>query len=115
MVHLYGVPKSRRAERHGMNASVDDLRRILDRVGAAIERNVAASEASVTGKVSAFWRDIFAERKNFPDLNEIMTFRRDGATYGIGDGHQGGIEQARRHSERTHHIFRQMVDAKFVG
>lgn len=98
-----------------MNSSLDRLAAIHCRISDTIQRNVAASEASAAGKVSRFWREIFDGRKNFPDLNEIMVFRREGFTYGIGDGRQGGVEQEREHSKRMHHIFRQMVDTKFVA
>jgi hypothetical protein len=98
-----------------MTISLDRLRLTFERVSDAIKHNMAASEASVTGKVSHFWSDVIADRKNFPDLNEIMVFRREGYTYGIGDDRQGGIDRERDFSERMHRIFRRMVDAKFVG
>lgn len=36
-------------------------------------------------KASALWLDIFGSRINFPTLDEYMVFRRNGATYGVGD------------------------------
>lgn len=94
---------------------IDRLDAIYGRVRAAIERNMAASSETPAGQVSEFWAEIFADRKNFPDLNDIMTFRRDGFAYGIGDDRQQGYEQEKQYSERTYHIFRRMVSEKFVG
>jgi putative sugar O-methyltransferase len=95
--------------------SIDDLRATIERVTNVIERNATVSEASIAGKVSEFWRDVFAERPNFPDLNELMVFRREGFAYGIGDDRQGSIERERAYSERMYQIFSRMVDADLVG
>jgi hypothetical protein len=98
-----------------MMTSLDDLRSTFERVSDAIKRNMAASEASVTGKISLFWRDVIADRKNFPDLNEIMVFRRDNFADGIGDPRQGAVDEERFYAEQIYQIFRRMVDAEFVG
>ena len=76
---------------------------------------MAASAATAAGQVSEFWTEVIADRKNFPGLNEIMTFRRDGFAYGIGDDRQGSFDREREYSERVHHIFRRMVSGEFVG
>lgn len=95
--------------------TVDELRETFEQVTSVIQRNAALSEASVAGKVSEFWRDVFAERPNFPDLNQLMVFRREGFAYGIGDDRQGSIERERAYCERTYRIFSRMVDLDVVG
>jgi putative sugar O-methyltransferase len=95
--------------------SLDHLRATFERVTSVIRRNAALSEASIAGKVSEFWRDVFAERPNFPELNELMVFRREGFAYGIGDDRQGSMERERAYSERVYRIFSRMVDADLVG
>ena len=94
--------------------TVDDLRVTFEQVTNVIQRNAALSEASVAGRVSEFWRDVFAERPNFPDLNQLMVFRREGFAYGIGDDRQGSIERERAYSERMYRIFSRMVDLDLV-
>src|SRR5437879_13694855 len=94
--------------------TVDDLRVTFEQVTNVIQRNAALSEASVAGKVSEFWRDVFAERPNFPDLNQLMVFRREGFAYGIGDDRQGSIERERAYSEQMYRIFSRMVDLDIV-
>ena len=94
--------------------TVDDLRVTFEQVTNVIQRSAALSEASVAGKVSEFWRDVFAERPNFPDLNQLMVFRREGFAYGIGDDRQGSIERERVYSERMYRIFSRMVDLDLV-
>jgi hypothetical protein len=95
--------------------SLDQLRTTFERVTGVIQRNTALSHASIAGKTSQFWRDVFAERPNFPDLNELMVFRRGGFAYGIGDDRQGSIDGERAYSERMYRIFSRMVDADLVG
>jgi putative sugar O-methyltransferase len=95
--------------------SLNDLRATFEQVTSVIHRNTALSEASIAGKVSDFWRDVFAERPNFPDLNELMVFRREGFAYGIGDDRQGSIDRERAHSERIYRIFSRMVDTDVIA
>lgn len=95
--------------------SLDDLRATFERVTGVIQRNMAASEASVEGKISKFWRDVFAERPNFPDLNELMVFRREGFAYAMGDDRQGSLDRERAYCERVHRIFSRMVDADITA
>jgi putative sugar O-methyltransferase len=97
-----------------VTTTIDDLNRIYRRVQAAIERNMAASSMTAAGQVSAFWAEVIADRKNFPELNEIMTFRRDGFAYGIGDDRQGTLAQEREYYRRMHYIFRRMVPTEFI-
>jgi putative sugar O-methyltransferase len=95
--------------------SLDQLRTTFERVTSVIQCNAALSQASVAGKTSEFWRDVFAERPNFPDLNELMVFRRGGFAYGIGDDRQGSVDRERAYSEQIYRIFSRMVDADLVG
>ena len=39
----------------------------------------------VTEQASPLWQGIFDARINFPNLDKFMAFRRNGATYGVGD------------------------------
>src|SRR6266700_2856712 len=96
-------------------SSFDDLKARIEFIRGAIERNAAASAATDAGKTSGFWADVLADRRNWPDLNEICIFRRGDFTYGIGDGHQHDYEREKERSARLHHIFRRMVSSKFVA
>ena len=39
----------------------------------------------VTKEVSQLWQEAFSSRINFPPLDDLIVFRRSGATYGVGD------------------------------
>jgi len=97
------------------SGSLDQLRANMDTIRAAIARNLAQSSSTPAGKTSDFWAEVFGERPNYPDLNAIMAFRREGFAYGIGDDRQGDLPRERSYSERTHHIFRRMVGREFVA
>ncbi len=93
----------------------DDLKARIEFVRGAIERNAAASSATDAGKTSGFWADVLADRRNWPDLNEICVFRRGDFTHGIGDEHQPDYEREKERSARLQHIFRRMVSSQFVA
>jgi putative sugar O-methyltransferase len=95
--------------------SLDSLCESIEFVQAAIQRNLTHSASTVAGKTSDFWADVFAERRNYPGLNEIMVFRREGFARGIGDERQGSLDRERNYSDRMHHIFRRMVGNEFVA
>jgi putative sugar O-methyltransferase len=95
--------------------SLDELCESVELVQAAIQRNLTHSASTVAGKTSGFWADVFAGRRNYPSLNEIMVFRREGFARGIGDERQGSLDRERNYSERMHHIFRRMVGSDFVA
>jgi|GEM_PF-877914 len=59
-------------------------------------------EATGVATVSDFWTGFLSERPNFPDLNEITTFRRDGFSYGVGD-----------YSSRDHKITAELDQRQF--
>jgi putative sugar O-methyltransferase len=42
---------------------------------------------------SKFWRSIFNRRKNFPEFNDLIVFRREDFTFGIGKGASGDISE----------------------
>jgi hypothetical protein len=94
--------------------SLDKLCENIKFVQAAIQRNLTGSASTAVGKTSEFWADVLAERPNYPGLNEIMAFRREGFAYGIGDDRQGSLDRERNYSGRMHHIFRRMVGSEFV-
>ncbi len=95
--------------------SLDTLRANIEFVQAAIQRNSAHSASTVAGRTSDFWIDVLAERRNYPGLNDLMVFRREGFAYGIGDNRQGSLERERSYSERMHHIFRRMAGRELVA
>lgn len=98
-----------------MIGSVDELQALLNVVRSAIERNDAKSKATAAGKTSRFWSEHFAARPNFPDVSEIMTFRRSGYGYGIGDEKAGDLAREQREDARKHQIFAPMVPTSFVN
>ena len=101
--------------RQGSMVSLDSLCESMEFVRAAIQRNSTNSASTVAGKTSEFWADVLAERRNYPSLNEMMVFRREGFAYGIGDDRQGSLDRERNFSERMHHIFRRMAGREFVA
>jgi len=94
--------------------SVDSIKARQQFVQQAIERNAEASAATAAGKTSDFWADMFRQRRNYPDLNQIMVCRREGMLFGIGDDPQGTFEREQAYSARIHHMFARMVSNEFV-
>ncbi len=47
--------------------------------------NRSIAQEGLTDKTSLLWESIFGSRINFPSIDEFMVFRRNGATYGVGD------------------------------
>ncbi len=95
--------------------SLDSLRANMEFIRTAIQRNSTHSASTAVGRTSEFWADVLAERRNYPGLNEMMVFRREGFTYGLGDDRQGSIDREWNFSERMHHIFRRMAGSEFVA
>ena len=95
--------------------SVYELDHLTSRIREAIERNADQSRRTDAGQTSRFWSDIFATRPNFPDVNQLMVFRREGYAYGIGDDRQGERTREREYSARMSHIFRPMVDGDLLS
>jgi putative sugar O-methyltransferase len=104
-----------RSEKSMMVGTTDELRERAAFIRAAIERNAEVSASTRTGKTSEFWQTVFQDRPNFPDLNEVMTFRRSGFGYGIGDDRLGDIEREKRVDAQRYHIFESMVPKEFVA
>lgn len=66
-----------------------------------------ASAATVQGRTSEFWQDIFGDRSNFPTIEDFIVFRRGDFGYGMADERQGALEREREHATRTCEILRQ--------
>lgn len=63
----------------------DQISNALNTFHDYISRNISACKNHPASRVSAFWAEHFADRGNFPDVREFMTFRRGNYVYGIGD------------------------------
>jgi len=94
---------------------LDDLKARMDTVRAAIERNAKQSAVAAAGRTSGFWAEMFSQRPIYPDLNGLMTCRREGVLLGAGDDPQGSHDRERAYSERVHHIFKGMVPKGFIA
>ena len=55
------------------------LNGILKKISTSNQSNKVASN------VSPIWLEAFSSRLNFPSLDDLIAFRRNGATYGVGD------------------------------
>jgi len=74
----------------------DQISRTLDGFHAYIARNLAACAQHPAARVSSFWSEHFADRRNFPDVREFLSFRRGNFLYGIGDTGPATPEQKQR-------------------
>lgn len=63
----------------------DQISDLLSQFRSYIDENAAYCATHPAGTVSSFWEDHFAERRNFPDVGEFLSFRRENFVYGIGD------------------------------
>ncbi|AKZ61478.1 hypothetical protein F506_01250 [Herbaspirillum hiltneri N3] len=77
----------------------DQISRTLDGFHAYIARNLAACAQHPAARVSAFWGEHFADRSNFPDVRDFLSFRRGNFLYGIGDTGPATSEQKQREFE----------------
>lgn len=93
---------------------LEDLQQRIHRVRDAIERNAELSRTIAAGRTSSFWKEIFGQRRIYPDLNALMVCRREGTIVGVGDDPQGSLDREQAYSARVHHIYRQMADVDFV-
>jgi hypothetical protein len=63
----------------------NQISRALDDFHAYIARNLPACAQHPAARVSEFWSEHFADRCNFPDVRDFLSFRRGDFVYGIGD------------------------------
>lgn len=64
---------------------ISTLKNISELFRQYVERNAVFCKDHPSAKVSQFWADIFNDRPNFPELNDLLVFRRSNATWGSGD------------------------------
>lgn len=76
-------------------------------------QNSRSDLASHANRTSLFWKDIFGARQNFPDLNQILSFRRSNYTYGIGDDRQADVVEEEKHFQKMVTLFQRMVPSDY--
>lgn len=79
----------------------DEISRALDAFHSYLAQNLMACERHPAARVSSFWTEHFADRRNYPDVREFITFRRGDFVYGIGDTGPATPEQKRREFEEV--------------
>jgi putative sugar O-methyltransferase len=60
-----------------------------------------------TERASLLWQEIFNSRINFPTLDQFMVFRRNGATYGVGDPAYSSEELMIKHCKKNALLLRE--------
>jgi hypothetical protein len=74
----------------------DQISSALDGFHTYIANNLATCAQHPAARVSPFWSEHFADRSNFPDVREFLSFRRGNFLYGIGDTGPATPEQKQR-------------------
>ena len=74
----------------------DLIRNALDSFHDYVAKNLSACQNHRAARVSPFWAEHFKDRKNFPDTQDFLAFRRGDFLYGIGDTKESNPEQKRR-------------------
>ncbi len=92
----------------------DEINRALDAFHSYLAQNLAACEQHPAARVSSFWTQHFAERRNFPDVREFLIFRRGNFVYGIGDTCPATPEQKRREFEEVSKSIRLFTPTRFI-
>jgi putative sugar O-methyltransferase len=95
--------------------SFDDLAPKIARLRAFIERNAEKSSKTPAGRTSEFWSEIFDARGNFPDLNQVAVFRREGNAAGVDHEALASLEAERLYHKRMAHQFRRLVPTDYVA
>ncbi|MBY2921239.1 putative sugar O-methyltransferase [Rhizobium leguminosarum] len=90
--------------------SIQKLNSNFSLVQDLIDTDAKKSAATVWGRTSEFWEDIFSERSNFPSMVDFLAFRRADFGYGMADERQGELAREEEHARRTSEIFRQTID-----
>jgi len=78
------------------------------------ETSLAANDPKF--RASGFWQKIFDARKNFPDINEILTFLRIEKEFliGVGSGSESGVHEQRLWYETILSVILQFTPKDFV-
>lgn len=92
----------------------DEISQALDAFHSYLAENLATCEPHPAARVSSFWTEHFADRRNFPDVREFLTFRRGNFVYGIGDTGPATPEQKRREFEEVSKNIQLFTPTRFI-
>lgn len=91
---------------------INKLSVVLSRIKKYLQ-DCESHSMSSANRTSMFWKEIFESRKNFPDLNEMLLFRRGDYAYGIGDDRQGNLLEEENYFRRMEILFKNIVPEKY--
>jgi len=74
----------------------DIIQQSLQRFHEYAANNIPACRNHRAARVSQFWVEHFSDRKNFPDTQDFLAFRRGDFLYGVGDTKPSSAEQKQR-------------------
>jgi hypothetical protein len=92
----------------------DQISRTLEQFHSYIGRNLMLCEQHPAARVSSFWAEHFADRRNFPDVGEFLAFRRGNFVYGIGDTGPATPEQKRREFDEVCKSILRLTPSDFI-
>lgn len=64
---------------------VEKVKSVWENFRAYVARNAEFCKEHPAAQVSSFWAEYFNDRPNFPEIQDILAFRRNNATWGSGD------------------------------
>jgi putative sugar O-methyltransferase len=74
----------------------DFIQHSLDSFHEYVANNLPVCRNHRAARVSPFWAELFSNRKNFPDTQDFLAFRRGDFLYGIGDTKPSSTAQKRQ-------------------
>jgi len=79
-----------------------------------VARNEHFGKNHPSAKVSSFWAAIFNERPNFPELGELVAFRRNNNTWGSGDTWLEDIAIKKKEFQNTLETIKKFVPEEYL-
>jgi putative sugar O-methyltransferase len=92
----------------------DIIRYALDSFHEYVSQNLPACRKHRAARVSPFWAKHFSDRKNFPDPQDFLAFRRGDFLYGIGDTKPSSTAQKRQEFESVCKSIELFTPAAFI-
>lgn len=97
-----------------MYMSILRLSSTLESFKKYVAKNEQFDRNHPSAKVSSFWASIFNERPNFPELGELVAFRRNNNTWGSGDTWSEDIDIKKKEFQDTLETIKLFVPEEYL-